>query len=182
MKCQLRLSFSSISLPDYPFIRSLYEYAFPVYERRKWEQLLSVLSLKNMQVMVAKQDDTSIGFAIYWQIHGWYFLEHLAVHPDYEGKGFGSEMMQWLLEQSGNQLLLETELPTDEVSTRRIRFYQKLGLQIAPFFYQQPPYRRGETTPAMHIMSAPIISKEAVFNQITIAIRQQVFEAFYSYI
>lgn len=171
--------FSKISHSDFLFIRSLYECSFPPYERRHWEQLLSMLSLSNMQVIVAKQEDAPIGFAIYWQIEGWFFLEHLTVHPQQEGKGYGSQLMQWLLQQSCNQLLLETELSTDEISQRRIQFYEKLGLQIAPFFYQQPPYRRGETTPAMHIMSAPEIEDEKLFQQLTTAICKQVFEAFY---
>jgi GNAT superfamily N-acetyltransferase len=175
----LLLSVQSISLSDYPFVRSLYESAFPVYERRNWDQLVSMLPLPNMHITVAQQNEEPIGFATYLQINDWYFLEHLAIHPSFEGKGFGSEIMQWLLIQSSHQLLLETELPIDEISHRRICFYQKLGLQIAPFFYQQPPYRRGETTPAMHVMSVPIITDEKAFTNITAAIKQEVFEAFY---
>jgi GNAT superfamily N-acetyltransferase len=173
------LGFYNLSSPFFPFVRSLYETAFPPYERRNWEQLVSMLPLPNMQVIVAKQMDDYIGFAIYWQIENWYFLEHLAVHPSQEGKGLGSQMMQWLLQQSNRQLLLETELPTNEESRRRVRFYEKLGLQIAPFIYQQPPYRRGETTPAMHIMSLPAIEDDRLFQHLTNIIRQQVFEAFY---
>lgn len=132
-----------------------------------------------MQVVVAKQGNNLIGFAIYWQLENWYFLEHLAIDPIYEGKGYGSAFMQYLLQQSGNRLLLETELAIDKISERRIGFYQKLGLQIAPFPYRQPPYRRGETTPAMHIMSVPVIDNLQEFESMTTIIRQQVFEAFY---
>ena len=138
-----------------------------------------MLPLLNMQVIIMKVNVEPVGFAIYWEIENWYFLEHLAVHPQQEGKGYGGKIMQWLLQQSGNKLLLEAELPTDEVSRRRIHFYEKLELQIAPFFYQQPPYRRGETTPAMHILSNPRITNADEFVSITTAIRQQIFEAFY---
>lgn len=106
-----------------------------------------MLPLPNMQVIVAKQVEVPVGFAIYWKIESWYFLEHLAIHPLHEGNGYGSQLLQ--------------------------------GLQIAPFPYQQPPYRRGETTPAMHILSVPPIIKADLFLEITLAIRRQVFEAFY---
>jgi GNAT superfamily N-acetyltransferase len=175
----LLLDFLNLTLATQPFVRSLYECSFPPYERRHWEQLLSMLSLPNMQVTIAKQENEPIGFAVYWKINSWYFLEHLAIHPVHESKGFGTAFMQWLLQQSGNHLLLETELPTDEKGRRRIYFYEKLGMRIAPFSYQQPPYRRGETTPAMHIMSAPAIVDENIFRHLTTTIRQQVFEAFY---
>lgn len=164
---------------DYPFLCSLYEAAFPPYERRSWEQLLNMLPLPNMQVIVAKQEDEPIGFAIYWKIEAWLFLEHLAIHPQHEGKGYGTQLLIWLLQQCNQNLLLEAELPTDETSQRRIRFYQKAGLQIAPFPYRQPPYRRGETTPAMYIMSVPQITDAIQFEHLTSTILQQVFEAFY---
>jgi ribosomal protein S18 acetylase RimI-like enzyme len=174
-----RLNFVPLSYLDHSFVHSLYECSFPPYERRSWEQLIIMLLLPNMQLVVVKQKDEPVGFAVYWQIEGWYFLEHLAVHPTQKGKGFGSAIMKWLMQQSSNKLLLETELPTDEKSQRRIRFYERLNLQEAPFFYQQPPYRRGETTPAMYIMSQPAIKDEELFNHLTGIIRQQVFEAFY---
>ncbi len=132
-----------------------------------------------MQVMVAIQNEEPVGFAVYWKLHYWYFLEHLAFDPLHGSKGYGTAVMQYLLQLSGNHLLLETELSTDETSNRRIKFYEKLGLQIAPFRYQQPPYRKDELTPAMHIMSVPAITDEKKFVSITSAIRQQVFEAFY---
>lgn len=171
--------FIPLSSLHYPFVRNLYESAFPYYERRTWEQLLSMLSQKAMQIVVVKGEEKLAGFAVYWKLNNWYFLEHLAIDPLREGKGFGSAVMQYLLQQSGNQLLLETELAVDEISNRRIRFYQKQGLQIAPFHYRQPPFRLGEFPPAMHIMSVPVITSEDEFASITSLIRQQVFEAFY---
>lgn len=132
-----------------------------------------------MQVMVAMQMEEPVGFAIYWKIHHWYFLEHLAIDPLHGSKGYGTAVMQYLLQISGSHLLLETELATTETSHRRIKFYKRLGLQTAPFHYRQPPYRKDESTPAMHILSVPAITDEKEFVSITTIIRQQVFEAFY---
>lgn len=173
------MTLQSLSPAHSSFVRNLYENAFPIYERRTWEQLLCLLPQQAMQVMVAEQNEILIGFAIYWKLDNWYFLEHLAIDPLHEGKGYGSAFIQYLLQQSNNQLLLETEIATNEISHRRIRFYEKSGLQTAPFYYQQPPYRKGESTPAMHIMSVPVIVEEDEFKSITTIIRQQVFEAFY---
>lgn len=138
-----------------------------------------MLPQKAMQVMVSKQHEEPVGFAIYWKLNNWYFLEHLAISPVHGGNGYGTALMQYLLHLSGNRLLLETELATDETGKRRIRFYQKLGLQITPFHYQQPSYRKDELTPVMHMMSTPAISDKDEFVNISSIIRQQVFEAFY---
>lgn len=135
--------------------------------------------MPHMWALVAKTGSEPVGFAIYWKIENWYFLEHLAVHPQQEDKGYGSKILQQLLQNSENKMLLEAELPTNDAGQKRIRFYEKAGFQIAPFFYQQPPYRLGEATPAMHILSIPQLIDADAFANITTAIRQQVFEAFY---
>ena len=173
------LSFVLLSTPYHPFVRHLYERAFPWYERRTWQQLVRLLPQQVMQVIVAIQNEEPVGFAVYWKLNNWYFLEHLAIDPLHGSKGYGTAVMQYLLQLTGCRLLLETELSTDETSSRRINFYEKLGLQIAPFRYQQPPYRKGESPPAMHIMSVPVIADEKEFVSITTIIRRQVFEAFY---
>jgi hypothetical protein len=52
-------------------------------------------------------------------------------------------------------MLLEVEPGEDEISRRRILFYERLGMKLCPFDYKQPPYRKNEKPFPMLIMSFP---------------------------
>jgi hypothetical protein len=45
------------------------------------------------------------------------------------------------------------EIPYDEVSTRRVDFYQRHGFYALPVYYNQPPYRKGESVVPMMLFS-----------------------------
>jgi hypothetical protein len=53
---------------------------------------------------------------------------------------------------------LETELPTDEISKRRIAFYERKGFRLLDPGYKQPPYHIGGVPIPMYLMLAGTLS------------------------
>ena len=50
-------------------------------------------------------------------------------------------------------IVLEVEEPIDELTKRRIGFYQRQGFTIQDMPYQQPPYRKGDDWYPMKLMT-----------------------------
>jgi len=168
-----------ISHPALGFIQVLYESSFPFRERREWQQMLSLLSHESMRLMVVVEENTYVGFAIVWTIGSWHFVEHLAIDPEQRGKQYGSQVMNDIIEYGQHRIILEVEPGDDETAKRRIRFYEKLGLHPVAFTYQQPPYRLGEESLPMQLMSMPAITSASKLGAIAQVIKTTVYEAFY---
>ncbi len=157
-------------------IQSLYETAFPERERRDFSQLLTLLEVDNMQLISVEDASIAIGFLIQWEFDKFIYLEHFAIDLSHRGKNYGSKIIQQVIQNTPKFLLLEVEPPGDEIGARRVKFYDKLGLKICPFDYQQPPYRKNETAFPMLIMSYPRELSKVAFEQYTAIIKAEVYE------
>jgi len=51
--------------------------------------------------------------------------------------------------------VLEVELPTDELTRRRIAFYRRHGMHLNEREYAQMPLRAGDMPVPMYLMSSP---------------------------
>lgn len=160
------------------FIQQLYESSFPWHERREWAQVIRLLAHPTMQLLLIRDGLLEVGFAIRWRVGAALYLEHFAVDPSLRGRQYGSRVLQELLLAAPGQLILEVEPPTDEMSERRIAFYERHGLVLAPYSYHQPPYRREEPPVPMRLMSRPAFASETDMAQIARNISQTVYEPF----
>ncbi len=161
-----------------PFVRDLYESAFPFHERRYWQSVIHSLTCNDMQLFVL-EDSGPVGFVIVWLIEGFCYIEHFAISPSERGKQYGSKVMDELLSRFNQKIILEVEPEHDEDSKRRISFYQKKGLQPIPYAYMQPPYRKGEEQHSMQLMSIPAITDRNQFIELAALIKITVYEQFY---
>jgi len=165
--------------PELTSLQQLYEQAFPVQERREFEQLLQLLDEPDMHLDVAVVGTRMAGFYIFWQFESFCFLEHLAIQPDLQGQGFGQQFLQRLLREAGEKLVLEVERPGDETTRRRIRFYEGLGFTLHPGFdYYQPPYRKGQPPVPLYLMTSPPLTDAVALAWLSRVIKQQVYERF----
>lgn len=129
-----------------------------------------------MQLCVVTENEQATGFVIAWKLGGWYYVEHLAIDPSQRGKKYGEKVMQSILEAGQGRVILEVERVHDTDSQRRINFYERLGYTIVDIDYQQPPYRKGETTLPMLLMSHPAITDTDTAKSIAGNIRATVYE------
>lgn len=137
---------------DHPhFARELFEDAFPKEERPPFEELKNRPS--NFHFMVATNDDDPIGILSYWTFEEFVYVEHFAIDEELRNNGFGKAVFLNFMLQNTDQVVMEVELPHDEVSEHRIDFYASMGLTQNSQDYFQPSYHGDDTRVPMMIMS-----------------------------
>jgi ribosomal protein S18 acetylase RimI-like enzyme len=162
-------------------IHGWYEASFPPEERRQFGKLLQLLPHPDMHLCALVQAGQPVGFIIYWQWPdaGELFIEHFAIDPDRRGQQLGQQALAQVLHIPAAYYLLEAELPTDDLSKRRIQFYERQGFQVNDFPYAQPPYQPGNPPIPMKLLSQPVIHAQAAFNKLSRLIEERVYRQFY---
>jgi ribosomal protein S18 acetylase RimI-like enzyme len=160
--------------PALVFVKELYHTAFPETERRKWEDLLGLLEKStDMQMEVIFSNAAPVAFVTSWQFNEWCFIEHLAVTSEQRGKQIGKQIMQQMLMRG--KVLLEVEPPETEDASRRIGFYQRLGLFVLPFEYLQPSYHEADKTYQMNLMTDSKEQEEGYYTEVIAAVKKHVY-------
>ncbi|WP_288353425.1 GNAT family N-acetyltransferase [uncultured Bacteroides sp.] len=140
---------------SYEFVENLWHESFPESERREDEpQRDNVDHNDAFTCYLIAEDTLQIGFITVWTLEGFSYVEHLATSPLVRNKGYGRKIMEELRNQFPKLLLLEVEKPVDEMSRRRIGFYQRCGFRLCEKDYVQPPYRKGGESLPMFLMYA----------------------------
>jgi GNAT superfamily N-acetyltransferase len=162
-------------------IRGWYETSFPPGERRDFDALIQLLPYPDMHLCALVEAGKPVGFINYWQWPdaGVLFIEHFAIDPDRRGQQLGQQALTRVLTIPAAYYLLEAELPVDDLSKRRIHFYERRGFQINDFPYAQPPYQPGNPAIPMKLLSQPVIHEQAVFDAFCRLIEERVYQRFY---
>ena len=148
---------------------ALCESAFPKEERRDLDELLRVMKNSDYHFCVLLEREELCGIVLYWEIGELIYLEHLATMPEKRCSGLGSAALE-LLKQEGKMIILEIEPPADELTKRRLGFYQRNGFEVAAYRHVQAKYHEGDPDVELVILSYPeVISREA-------------YDGFYSYL
>lgn len=131
---------------DYGSFLKLYNDSFPSDERRIYNDISEISTFVEnkkgkFNCFVCEEDGVFIGFITYWKFDGYVYVEHFAIDPLQRGKNIGSKMLNHLIDTCGGKVLLEVELPEDEMSRRRIGFYERHGFKTREdIYYIQPAY------------------------------------------
>lgn len=138
---------------EYLFAENLLQTSFPEEEYRELkEQRLNTdnNSLFHNNVIYDKKEP--IGIISYWLFNDFCYIEHFAISPEQRNGGYGKIVLEYLNEAIRQPIVLEVELPTTEMSKRRIGFYERLGYKLIQEFYYQPPYRKQNEKLPMYLM------------------------------
>lgn len=134
----------------------LYLDIFPETQRHVREDFEALLEKEDIFFAnVVLMNGSVIGFFNYWNLDEFVYLEHLAVEPPMRGHKLGEKLVD-LLKKSivDKPIILEVERAEDsEFGERRIEFYRRLGFELLPFDYKQPPYRPDGDWISLHLMS-----------------------------
>ena len=129
------------------------ENSFPKDERRPYGEQRALLRNPDHRVFVSKEGGRIVSFLATWRFGEVFFLEHFATDPALRGGGIGGRLLdEWIAECRGT-VLLEAEPPTDEVTRRRIAFYERHGFVLNPYPYVQPPISEGRSPVPLMIMT-----------------------------
>lgn len=160
----------------YAFVENLWHESFPESERREDEaQRYNVDHNEAFTCYLIEEDTLQVGFITVWRLEGFSYVEHLATSPLVRNKGYGRKIMEELQKQFHGVIVLEVEKPIDEMSRRRIGFYQRCGFRLCEKYYVQPPYRKGGESLPMFLMYAGTDDIAADFE----SIRDEIYEKVY---
>ena len=159
---------------EYSFVEELLTASFPIDEYRPLdEQRQNVESAGCFHMNLLKLHHEPVGLLSYWQLEGFVYIEHFAVHPSLRGKGYGREAITSLIEEK-QSIVLEVEPPTDELTRRRIAFYSRCGLTLCAKEYIQPAYRAGGNEIPLNLMHCGV-DMERDFERIRECIYRMVY-------
>lgn len=173
------IKFNPVKTTDtsYAFVENLLHESFPEEERR--DDDMQRYNTDNNALFTAyliTDDAENIGLITLWKLSGFLYVEHLATSPSVRNKGYGKMIMQALLDNFPNSIIvLEVELPEDELSKRRIGFYERCGLKLCKKPYMQPSYRKVGSPIPMYIMFSGIESIDDKFDNIVSEIYSKVY-------
>ena len=150
----IKLQRINTSHEHYPFVESLMQTAFPLQERRNVDLQREYTDNKpHFHTLVILVENKPIGLITYWKLDSFNYIEHFAIKENLRNKGYGQEALKQLKEEIEGMIVLEVEEPIDELTKRRIEFYQRQGFTIQDMPYQQPPYRKGDDWFPMKLMT-----------------------------
>ncbi|MFI3281582.1 MAG: GNAT family N-acetyltransferase [Rikenellaceae bacterium] len=118
----------------------LYTDAFPLEERRDIDYHLATIDAAGYHFEAILDDGEFIGIICWWHFDGVRFIEHLATSPSVRDRGYGKTILKEFIDQEQTPIILEVEHPTDELSQRRIGFYERIGFTLNDYDYCHPPY------------------------------------------
>ncbi|MDR2036712.1 MAG: GNAT family N-acetyltransferase [Bacteroidales bacterium] len=110
---------------------SLHSETFPEYERFQETPLLANLidNAPSMQFNGIYDDEKLVGFFIYWNLDDSYYIHFIAVFPEMRNRKIGQKVLDWVSVNLHFPVFLESEIPYDEITTRRLNFYKRNGFK-----------------------------------------------------
>lgn len=145
------------STEDFYFNRiwEIYQYSFPRYEQRTFEHQQTAFRSDRYHMDCYVEEGRVVGFIGYWVFDTYSYIEHYAMAKENRGSGYGSRILKEFLDKTDNIVVLEIDPIIDEVSQRRLRFYQHLGFVDNPFEHQCPTYQPDAVEGYLLILTYP---------------------------
>ena len=148
---------------DFPQIYRIMESSFPRDERRPCGEQCKLLRQPEYVMLGLKEAAEWIGFIAGWDFGSFVYGEHLAIREDRRNEGLGERLIQAFLGRFGKPFFIEVEPPEDELTRRRIGFYERNGFVLNKYEYVQPALGEGQEEVPLRIMTWPAgMSREAL--------------------
>ena len=139
---------------------NLYESSFPKAERRKLKDHLRASEDSLFHPASIWEEDKFVGIVFYWEWDNYRYIEYLAVTPELHGYGYGSRIIK-KVRDSEHTIILEIDPLINELSVRRLQFYERAGFALTPYRFVHLPYRLDGEPQELLILSYPkMITKE----------------------
>lgn len=137
----------------YAYMEDLMTHSFPPDEYRTLDELrLFTDHKKHFHNNIIMDDDRPVGLFTYWDFDDFYYAEHFAISPSLRNGGYGKAALQYVCEKLNKPIVLEVELPEEEMARRRIAFYARNDFTLWQNEYHQPPYKPGDSFLPMRLM------------------------------
>ncbi len=157
-------------------LRDIYESSFPTDERRYFDSVIKLIrDDPDFRFCAIERSGKPVGLFSFWHLGHFVFVEHFAIAQPYRGWGIGQYILEsWLPEQS-LPVVLEAERPEDEMSRRRVAFYERAGFRHWPLDYLQPAYSVDKHPVPLHLMTYGDIDLDEMFDEVRRKLYQKVY-------
>ena len=161
-----------INETDFPEIYRIMQASFSDDEYRPYDEQLALFEEPEYRIYYMPA-----GFLAVWEFESFIYIEHFAVDPALRNSGTGSAMLQELVKQYQKPICLEVDLPEDELTRRRIGFYERNGFVFNEYPYIQPPISKGKSPVPLRIMTYG----EAITRETFEAMKNVLYRSVYKY-
>ena len=127
--------------PLFEMVWQLYTQSFPLSEQRTIEHQCTAFKSDLYHFDIYLEGEQLLGLIGYWLFPDYLYIEHYAINTALRGQGLGSRILNDLQQKTDRTIILEIDEVIDDISTRRLRFYQHLGFVMNPYYHQLPKYR-----------------------------------------
>lgn len=149
--------FDNITVDDFDSFYEVMKGSFPSIEIRDYQGQKNLFDNTMYNVIGYKDKEQKVcAFLAFWRFEDFNFIEHFAVDDNLRGNGIGTSLFRNYLNSNSNNeklTLLEVELPEDDISLRRIKYYERMGMKLNDYDYLQPPLQDGKPFFPLKIMS-----------------------------
>ena len=119
---------------DIPFVRDCATAAYEMYVERMGRKpapmvadFTGILAAQNLYVLETEQG--LAGFIVFYPRDDHVHIENVAVDPAFQGKGYGTRLIEFAEGKAREQGFSRAELYTNEKMTENIAYYPKLGYE-----------------------------------------------------
>lgn len=132
----------------------VYHTSFPLDEQRPIEDIARLIEhdCRFVTYALINEEGEFIGLLTTWHFEAFIYIEHFAIDSTLRSRGYGAEAITTFIKGHSKPIILEVEPPIDELSKRRIRFYERYGLVLYTFPYVQPAYTRESKPVELRLM------------------------------
>lgn len=157
-------------------VEHTYVSSFPSCERRDFVELKKLMTPGSPFVVnVLLRDGEYVGFITAWDFDRFVYVEHFAIDESARNGGIGGKALKQFLDVWNRPVVLEVEKPDDEMSRRRVGFYERLGFVLDSHFYRQPPYHPEDGWLDMYLMSYGAINLEKEYERVKDCLYKHVY-------
>ena len=143
-----------LTLNDFDFVYKIMEDSFPLTEFRPKNEQLALFNDKRYQIYGIRKENQVVSFAAIWNFDDFIFVEHLATAKDYRNCGLGASLLNEIIISTSKTVCLEVEPPVDDLTKRRIVFYERCGMNFNSYPYIQPSISEGRMPIPLFIMTS----------------------------
>lgn len=134
----------------------VYVESFPEHERRRISGHTRACENESFHTYIAVDNGNLQAIIFYWTYGNTIYIEHFAVNPLMRGKNIGTKLLSdFIVQNKGMNIILEIEPPVDEITKRRLNFYDRIGFLYNEYHYVHPSYTKKGTPHELKIMSYP---------------------------
>lgn len=169
------MELKKITKQEYDKFFSLLESDFCLDERKTKVNELNAFDDPHFSPNFIYDNQTLVGYICFWEFEEFLYVEHFAILNSMRGTGQGSKFLKEFSENFSKPIILEVELPKNEVAIKRIKFYERLGYHLNDFPYTQPAYQPESSPVEMFVMSYGTVLSKTDFCKFTKTIKKVVY-------